>query len=193
MWKSWANLLTLLRLACVVPCAWAMAHGDWLTAAALFTIAVITDFLDGPLARRLGTASPFGGLFDHATDAAFVTVALGTLGYLGYVPVWLAPLVALAFIQYMFDSSALQGHVLRASWLGRNNGVAYFVVVGFPVIRNAVGLDWPADPWILAAGWLLVLTTALSMLDRGVALLLVRKRQAEKIRNQAAEGDINGF
>lgn len=193
MWKSWANLLTLLRLACVVPCAWAIAQGDWLTAAILFTIAVISDFLDGPLARRLGTASPFGGLFDHATDAAFVTISLGTLGYLGYVPQLLAPLIALAFIQYMFDSSALHGHVLRASWLGRNNGVAYFVVVGMPVFRNAIGLDWPADRWILVAGWLLTITTALSMLDRGVALLRLRRRAAEKIRNQVTRGDINGL
>lgn len=181
MWKTWANLLTLLRLACVVPCAWAIAQGDWQTAAGLFTIAVVSDFFDGRLARRQGSASAFGGLFDHATDATFVTITLGTLACLGHLPLWLAPLVAVAFIQYMFDSQALQGHALRASWLGRNNGVAYFVLVGIPVIRNALGLDWPGDTWVHAAGWLLVVTTLVSILDRGVALLRVRRMNEEKV------------
>lgn len=175
MWNSWANLLTLLRLACVLPCAWAMLQDDWTTAAVLFVIAVITDFFDGRLARRMGHVSVLGGLFDHATDALFVTIALGTLAALGLLPAWLAPLVALAFAQYMFDSQALQGHALRASWLGRNNGVAYFVLVGVPVIRNALELTWPADAWINAGGWLLVVTTLISMIDRGMALRRARR------------------
>lgn len=176
MWKTWANLLTLLRLACILPGAWALLAGDWVSAAVLFVIAVVTDFFDGRLARRMGHVSALGGLFDHATDALFVSTMLFVLGVLDLVPLWLAPLVALAFVQYMFDSRALAGHALQASWIGRNNGIAYFVIVGVPVIRNALDLDWPADDWILIGGWVLVATTLVSMIDRAAALLKTRRK-----------------
>ena len=82
--------------------------------------------------------------------------------------------VALAFIQYMFDSKALAGAELRTSFLGRNNGIAYFVMVGIPVIREALQLSWPPLGWITALAWLLVLSTAASLLDP--AITLIRQR-----------------
>jgi phosphatidylglycerophosphate synthase len=174
MWKTWANLLTLIRFASILPCAWSILQEDWLTAATLFALAVVTDYLDGPLARRHGHASPLGGLLDHTTDALFVSVNLGALAYLGYLPGWLPPLVALAFTQYLLDSRALAGRPLRASWLGRNNGIAYFVLLGIPLISNALDLGWPPRAWISAFGWVLVASTLLSMLDRASALLRTR-------------------
>ena len=177
MWKTWANLLTLARLLCVAPCAWAIVELRWVTAALLFTAAVVTDFLDGAVARRQGRATALGGLLDHATDAIFVTVSLGALAYLGYITPLLPGLIALAFAQYTADSKALAGRRLRTSWLGRNNGIAYYVLVGVPVIRNAVDLGWPPDHWINALGWLLCATTLASMLDRGVAATRARQRR----------------
>ncbi|MFV2089602.1 MAG: CDP-alcohol phosphatidyltransferase family protein [Pseudomonadales bacterium] len=171
MWKTWANLLTALRLVCVAPCAWAIVLGHLGPAAALFTIAVVSDYLDGPVARRFDNDSPAGGLFDHATDALFVAVNLSALAWIGLLDFWLPLLVVLAFTQYLFDSRALVGASLRASILGKNNGIAYFVMIGIPVIRNALGWSWPPDSWIAALGWILVITTLASMTDRAVALL----------------------
>ena len=62
MWLTWANALTALRLLSAGPCAWLAASGRWPEAAALFTFAVATDLLDGPLARRLGQTSALGGI-----------------------------------------------------------------------------------------------------------------------------------
>lgn len=175
MWFTWANLLTVLRLASAGPCAYAVVVGSWRWAAALFTVAAITDLLDGPVARRYNHASNLGGLLDHATDALFVVVALGALAHLEYLP-WLLPcLVTAAFIQYTVDSEALAGSKLRTSWLGRNNGVAYYVVVGIPVIRNALELTWPDDVWIERLAWLLIITTVVSMFDRARAWFIAAK------------------
>jgi len=173
-WLTWANGLTLLRLIAIGPSAWAILSGHWLLAALLFALAALTDLADGPLARRYGQASPIGGLFDHGTDALFVSTTLGALAAAGYINPLLPVLVALAFIQYMFDSKALAGAELRTSILGRNNGIAYFVMVGIPVVREALGLSWPPLGWIAALAWLLVLSTAASMLDRGITLLRQR-------------------
>ncbi|MFU8817029.1 MAG: CDP-alcohol phosphatidyltransferase family protein [Pseudomonadales bacterium] len=166
MWLTWANAVTAVRALLALPCAWAAVSQRWDLAAVLLTMAVLSDLLDGPLARRLGQTSALGGLLDHATDAAFVTILLAALASAGYVP-WLLPaLVAVAFLQYATDSQALRGRSLRASWLGRVNGIAYFALAAVPVYRGALGAGWPPDALIIAGGWLLVLTTATSMLDR---------------------------
>ena len=174
VWLTWANSLTLLRLLAIGPTIWSILSGHWALAALLFTLAAITDLVDGPLARRFGHESPFGGLFDHGTDALFVSCTLGALAAAGYINPYLSGLVALAFIQYMFDSKALAGAELRTSMLGRYNGIAYFVMVGIPVVREALGLSWPPLSWIAALAWLLVLSTGASMLDR--AITLIRQR-----------------
>jgi phosphatidylglycerophosphate synthase len=175
MWFTWANLLTVVRLASIGPCAFAVTTDNWRWAAGLFILAVATDLLDGPVARRFNHASALGGLLDHATDALFVIVMLGALAHHDYVP-WLLPcLVVAAFLQYMLDSQALAGHRLRTSWLGRSNGIAYFVVVGTVLIRNALELTWPADVWIERFAWLLVATSVISVFDRARAWFTTAK------------------
>lgn len=168
---TWANALTLIRLLAIGPSVWAITGGYWGLAAALFLLAVFTDLADGPMARRFGHSSAFGGLFDHGTDALFVSSTLAALAWTGFINPYLPPLVALAFLQYVFDSSALAGANLRTSLIGRYNGIAYFVLVGIPVIREALELRWPADSLIGALAWLLVASTGISMLERGITLI----------------------
>jgi hypothetical protein len=90
------------------------------------------------------------------------------------VPAPLPFLVALAFLQYTLDSKSLAGQPLRASFLGRWNGIFYFVMVGIPVVRDALGLAWPGPGLVMAIGWAMVASTVISMGDRGLALLKSR-------------------
>lgn len=166
-----ANLLTGLRLALAPLAALAVLRSESGAALALFVLAVATDLLDGPLARSRGEASPLGGLLDHATDATFVSLGLLACAGRGLVPLLLPILVAMAFLQYTVDSRALQGRELRASALGRWNGIAYFVLLGVPVVRDGVGLGWPPDLLVLVLGWALVGTSLLSMALRARAWL----------------------
>ena len=172
---TWANALSVLRLIIALPCAYAIWIGAWRVAAVLFAIAVVTDVFDGIVARRRGEATSLGGLLDHSTDAFFVTVTLSALAALGVVPVALPPLAITSFAQYVWDSKALSGAPLRASVLGRWNGIGYYVIVGTVIIERALGLDWPAQLWISVAAWGLVVSTLLSMCDRSYALWRVRR------------------
>lgn len=165
-WATWANALTALRLAAAPALAFAILAGSAAGACALFALAVATDLLDGRVARRFGEASPFGGLFDHFADATFVAAGLGALAFRGDVPAPLALLVACAFVQYVLDSRALVGRRLRASGLGRANGIAYFVLLGVPVVRDALALGAPGETFVRWLGWLLVATTLASMAER---------------------------
>ena len=73
------NLLTVLRVLLIpiiillfyLPFAW-----SYLAASAVFTIAAVTDWLDGYLARRLEQGTPFGAFLDPVADKLMVAVAL---------------------------------------------------------------------------------------------------------------------
>ena len=125
----------------------------------------MSDLLDGPLARRLGTVSARGRLLDHTADFATVSGALFAAAARGAVPILLPLLICVAFVQYVLDSKGFQrGHELRMSGLGRWNGILYF----FPIcgeILGRLGLDFLFGPvrWL---SWLLVATTLLSLVDR---------------------------
>jgi cardiolipin synthase len=163
-WTTRANALTGVR-ALMAPALFGavwVGHVKW--AGLLFALAVATDFADGWVARRFREASPLGSLIDHGADALFVITGSAALALRGEIPVWLPVAILFAFTQYVVDSRPGPG--LRASWLGRWNGIAYFVEVGIPVVRDALGLAWPPAGWVRVIGWLLVATTMASVLDR---------------------------
>jgi len=59
-------------------------------AAALFTVAAITDFLDGYLARRWHVESVLGAFLDTTADKLLVTGTLLALTSIGRVSIWAA-------------------------------------------------------------------------------------------------------
>jgi len=73
------TLLTLLRIALIpvfvlffyLPVGW--SH---IATTAIFSLAAITDWFDGYLARRLGQTTPFGAFLDPVADKLMVAVAL---------------------------------------------------------------------------------------------------------------------
>ncbi len=170
-----ASALSLLRLALVPLLGAAILRDHSLAAGALFAVAVATDLADGAVARRRGEVTAFGGFLDHAVDATLCVVGLASWAWRGELPIVLAPLVAAAFTQYVLDSRVLAGSPLRASSLGRWNGIAYYVLVAVPIYRDLLGLAVPASAWIRAAGWLLVVSTLVSMADR----LQARRRASQ--------------
>ena len=165
-WSTRANALTLVRLALAPLLACALLTGQHGHAAVVFGLAVLTDLADGWVARRFDEASPLGGLIDHAVDATFVTTATATLAWQGLLPAPLPALIAVAFLEYALDARWFEARGLRASALGRWNGIAYYVVVGIPVVRDAMGLAWPGPGLLRAIGWAMVISTLVSIGDR---------------------------
>ncbi|MDX1594597.1 MAG: CDP-diacylglycerol--glycerol-3-phosphate 3-phosphatidyltransferase [Gammaproteobacteria bacterium] len=73
------NLLTLLRLALIpVFVLFFYLPFSWVNVActAVFSLAAVTDLLDGYLARRLGQTSAFGAFLDPVADKLMVGVVL---------------------------------------------------------------------------------------------------------------------
>ncbi len=168
-----ANALTAVRLALALPIAVALARPSLLApgvVALLVGLAIVTDFLDGPVARRRGTAAASGMLFDHSTDCLFVTSGLTGAAIAGSITPILPALIPFAFGQYVVDSFVWhRQRQLRASFLGRWNGILYFVPI---VLVAASRLPLPTGFLSLlrlaaaALAYLLVASTVVSMLDR---------------------------
>ena len=162
-WLTTADALTWLRLLATPFFVLAVCDGSPLLASSIFAIAAATDFADGRVARARGLSSTFGGFLDHAVDAAFVSAGAAALASVGALPWLLSPLIAVAFVQYALDSKLMRARGLRASSLGRWNGIAYYVIVAVPVVRDALGLGWPGAELVRALGWALVASTLLSI------------------------------
>lgn len=172
------NLLSISR-ALLAPLAFLLiADRDWQAASWILLAALVTDIADGQLARRWQQTSPLGGLLDHGSDALLVSAILSGLAVTGYVTPLLPVLVILAFSQYTLDSKALQGKPLRASKIGRYNGILYFIVSGFPILQPIVGWYPLSDDHIMWFSLFLVGTTLLSMTDRGIAYFKQRREPA---------------
>ena len=171
-WATWANGVSLLRLALTPVSVYAVFAGRWQLAAVVFAVAVASDFLDGFLARRFAAASALGGVLDHTADAVFVAVTLWAIAYTeaqtgaDLVPGILPLFIALAFAQYLLDSKALAGQPLRASWLGRVNGIAYFVIAGVVIGRYALKAAWLPVEAVYWAGLAVLVSTLASMFFR---------------------------
>ena len=97
---GWANRVTLLRgllVALMIPCLLAPERHPWLPLL-LGGLALALDGVDGPIARRTGTASQFGARFDLETDALTVLMLSALVAAEGRVGAWVLLSGALRYL-----------------------------------------------------------------------------------------------
>jgi len=86
-----ANFLTLSRLVLVLPAITLLPKRTLLSDVALLlilSIAVITDFLDGQLARKLNQLTHFGKILDPLVDKVAAGIMLVLLHLYRDLPLW---------------------------------------------------------------------------------------------------------
>lgn len=120
------NALTTLRIAMVPFFGWALLHdgGDSITwrlvAFALFVAAMITDKVDGDLARKHGLITNFGKIADPIADKAITGMALIALSLVGDVWWWVTIIVLLReWSVTLLRLSVLKQVVIAASASGK--------------------------------------------------------------------------
>jgi len=128
------NILTLMRIAAIPLMVYLLFTGEressfW--AAALFSAASFTDWLDGFLARRMGIVTVFGKFLDPIADKLVVMAALIMIIPLGRVPAWMV-LVILGreiIITGLRGIASSEGIVIEASDLGKFKTIFQIVAI----------------------------------------------------------------
>jgi len=121
---SHPNSLTLFRIAAVPVIVVLLLFPNRLSAfvaALLFSVAAITDFLDGFFARRRGLVSSFGKVMDPIADKLLVSSAFIMLASLGWIPGWIVCIIIgreLA-VTGLRSIAAHQGKHIPSSRLGK--------------------------------------------------------------------------
>ena len=162
------NCLSGSRLGLAPMLFVAIVYETWWVGFVVFCLAVLSDLLDGPAARRLNQVSTHGAKLDHGADAVFVFCGLAALSVHGSITWFLCIVQSVSFLLY-FAESTTPGRPLRPSMLGKANGVAYFFVVGIPVTQNTFGLALIDRSVLTLLVWTLVTTSLVSIVQRYIS------------------------
>ena len=119
-----ANALTVVRLVLVPVFIVMVLRGNdmgMLVATLVFTVAALTDKLDGYLARRLNLITNFGKLADPIADKALTMSALVLLSCLGQLWWWVTIVIIVRELGITFMRMAMvrKGAVMAASKGGK--------------------------------------------------------------------------
>ena len=98
------QLLTGLRLLSA-PLLWWLIVNFFLGAALVcLALAMISDAVDGALARRFGFPSRAGAYFDATADFAVIAAGFAAFTWIGIYPFWLVGMIGLAFVVFLVTS-----------------------------------------------------------------------------------------
>ncbi len=128
------NILTLCRIACV-PIIMVLLFsesreaGFW--AAAIFSAACVTDWLDGYLARKWELVTVMGKFLDPLADKLIVMAALIMLIPLDRVPAWAVFLIIAreTLVTGLRSVASSEGIVIAASNLGKYKTIFQMVAI----------------------------------------------------------------
>ncbi len=164
------NLITVIRLMLVLPIAFLLIDGEYVFALVLFTLAGISDGLDGLLARMFGWESAFGKLIDPLADKLLMITTALVMGWLDGLPMLLAMLMVakdLAVLGGVFAYTTLAGFPkISPTILGKVTTAAQILLLVFALANLAVPSLLPAalfEFWIWFAA-LLTLADGISYL-----------------------------
>lgn len=137
------TLLTFSRIV-VIPVFIFVTPVSNLLGAVIFSLASITDFLDGYLARRSGAVTRFGSIMDPIADKFLVIAALILLVDMGRVSVWIAVIIIVReFLVTALRVVALSKDVVIKAEMGGKlkTGFQIAAIICLILSRDLMGID----------------------------------------------------
>jgi CDP-diacylglycerol--glycerol-3-phosphate 3-phosphatidyltransferase len=192
------NMLTMFRILIIPLVLWYIYYESRINsfiAACLFTLASITDFFDGWLARRQNMITVLGKFLDPLADKLIVMSTLVMLVPLGRIPAWVVVLLLARELSItgLRGIASSEGLVIAASqggkWktafqltgiLGLLIHYPYPIALISPAIHNLVADSWfhnlllgwgiPVRPWVdfhTVGLWLIFMSLFFSIFSAG--------------------------
>lgn len=161
------NLICIARIALVWPIVASLRSGNFDLAMAVFTLAAVSDGLDGFLAKRFNWTSELGKLLDPAADKLLLASVFVSATWLGMVPRWLTAaavardvMIALGALVFRVWFGPLHGRPTALSKLNTAVQLAYLL----GVMAHAT-FHFPSAGALAALAVVTLLTTIASGLD----------------------------
>ena len=145
---------------------------SWGLAMIIFTIASITDFLDGYLARKYHLITNFGKFADPLADKLLVMTAFITLVGAGVIPMWIVAIIvcrelAVTGLRLLLVND---GEVLAAAWPGKVKTATQMLAIIFLLID-----DFPVKGLPFSIGAILVYICLVATIYSGVDYFVKNK------------------
>ena len=145
------NLLTMARIVAIPWFVWLLdtptpVRGFW--ACIVFTLAAVTDLLDGYLARKLGVVSVLGKFLDPLADKLIVMAALVWMVPMGRIDAWVVVLLLAREISVtgLRSVAASEGVIISAGQEGKTKTALQMIgivalLLGYPYHLSYLGMD----------------------------------------------------
>ena len=161
------NILTSLRILFIPVFAWLVLTERWWWAFGLFVALMITDKLDGDIARSRGLVTDFGKIADPIADKALMITALVTLNIAGPLPIWITVVIIVRELGITFWRMGMlrNGKVVPASKGGKLKTVLQTVGVAMYLCPLPGWMDIPTLVVMLVAVVVTVVTGVQYLVD----------------------------
>jgi len=160
------NFLSLLRIILVPVIVIFLIQNEYAKALIIFTVAGLTDALDGTLARLLNKQTELGAFLDPLADKILLSTSFISLSIFGLIPGWLTVIVisrdliiligiiTLSMMSVTYEiKPVFVSKVTTALQIGTVFLCLFFKIFAFGIIIYK---------WILILFWLTALFTVLS-------------------------------
>lgn len=164
-----ANIITFIRFCLLFPLLYYIRHDYMLMSSVIMLISIVTDALDGYVARRYNSVTKLGEIFDPLVDKVFllsILILYVEKRYIGSI------FVTLILIREFFIGGlrsyiqSMEDKILPAKWHGKiktiTQDIALFVIL---IFRRSV-----------ISNIFLILVTVMTMLSGFIYLISGLKR-----------------
>jgi len=108
----------------------------------VYIYSVVTDFIDGPIARKTNSASNFGAFMDSAADMLFVLIALFIfIPIIDFTSLMIAGIVLILFVRFLGFGIGFKKHrtfTMLHTYANKAGGV---ILAFFPIFYGVLGLE----------------------------------------------------
>ena len=170
-----ANIITVIRIFMAPAFVWLLLAdaGEMgalrMLAAALFIVAILTDSVDGILARRQNLITDLGKILDPIADKVLVGGALVGLSILGEVPWWITVVILVREIGItVFRFAIIRTRVVAASKGGKLKTILQAVTLSMFLLPLVPLLG----EWILVITGILMAATVIVTVATGIDYLV---------------------
>jgi CDP-diacylglycerol--glycerol-3-phosphate 3-phosphatidyltransferase len=165
-------VLTLLRLALTPIFVILLLNHSAFFAFLVFSIASLTDFLDGYVARKSNQITKFGKIADPLVDRIFIVSAIVALFIIGKIPLWI---VLIFTVRDLFMIAGYKIIEIKAktnisvTFIGKLSS-AFLMIALIPLILNIQFAHY-----LLYIGIFLAIVSAFDYTYKGIRLIKNRQ------------------